>query len=329
MKTKKDLNMMSIKRRELFSKYLIVIILLGMVLIMSVLKSEFLTLNNLLNIVKQNSSIIIIAVGVTMVIISGGIDVSSGSVLAFCGVVSASLAHPLGDSAVVGEYPLIIPVLVPILIGAGCGLICGLAISLGNIPPFIATLGMMSAARGAALLYTGAKPIQNFTSSYEFIGRGIILGIPVPILIVGLSFAIGFIILHKTKFGTYIYAIGSNEKAANVSGVNVKLNKSIVYTIAGAFTGVAAILLTSRTISGQPAAGQGYEMDAITGAIIGGTSFTGGIGTMFGTLIGALLMGVLNNGMTMLQIDPHLQQVVKGAVIIIAVMIDERKNLRI
>ncbi len=313
-------------RASFFEKYGTVLILLGMIVIMSFLKQEFLTFNNLTNIIRQQTPVIILALGVTLTIISGGIDVSGGSVIAMCSVIIATFAHPLADPSGPGAYPLLLTILIGVAAGAACGTINGLAIAFGNVPPFIATLGMMSAARAIALIVSDGKPIYGFTDAFNFIGGGILLGLPMPIWILALMFLIGFVILHKTKFGVYIYAIGSNENAAKVSGVKVRSKKMLVYTLAGAFAGVAAVVLTSRILAGQPAVGSGYEMDAITGAIIGGASFSGGIGTMAGTIVGALIMGVLTNGMTMLQIDPSLQMLVKGIVIVGAVLLDERKH---
>lgn len=313
-------------RARFFEKYGTVLILLGMIVIMSFLKPEFLTFNNLTNIIRQQTPVIIIALGVTLTIISGGIDVSGGAVVAMCSVIIATFAHPLGDPSGPGVYPLFLTILIGVAAGATCGTLNGLSIAYGNVPPFIATLGMMSAARAIALIVSNGKPINGFTDAFNFIGGGRFLGLPMPIWILALMFVIGYVILHKTKFGVYIYAIGSNETAAKVSGVNVKFKKMLVYTIAGAFAGVAAVVLTSRILAGQPAVGSGYEMDAITGAVIGGASFSGGIGTMAGTIVGTLIMGVLTNGMTMLQIDPSLQMLVKGIVVVGAVLLDERKH---
>lgn len=313
-------------RARFIEKYGTVLILLGMIVIMSFLKPEFLTFNNLTNIIRQQTPVIIISLGVTLTIISGGIDVSGGAVVAMCSVIIATFAHPLGDPSGPGVYPLLLTILIGVAAGAACGTLNGLSIAYGNVPPFIATLGMMSAARAVALIVSNGKPINGFTDAFNFIGGGAFLGLPMPIWILGLMFVIGFVILHKTKFGVYIYAIGSNETAAKVSGVNVKVKKMLVYTIAGAFAGVAAVVLTSRILAGQPAVGSGYEMDAITGAVIGGASFSGGIGTMAGTIVGTLIMGVLTNGMTMLQIDPALQMLVKGVVVVGAVLLDERKH---
>lgn len=310
--------------KNLFRKYALFIILIAMIVFMSVLKPQFLSYTNLTNILRQQTPIAIMSLGVTFAIITQGIDVSGGSVIAFCSVVCASLAHPAVNGG--AQFPLIVTILVPIIVGGLLGTINGLIISFGKIPPFIATLGMMAMARGGALIYSSGKPITGFTDAFNYIGRGILFKIPVPIYILALSTVLAYVLLHKTKFGISVYAIGSNEHAALVSGVDVKKKKTLVYTLAGLLTGVAAVVLTSRTLAGQPATGIGYEMDAITGAVIGGTSFSGGIGTIIGTLIGAFIMGILSNGMTMLQIEPALQQVVKGMVIIGAVLLDERKN---
>lgn len=314
------------KRSRFFEKYGLLLILLGMCLIMTLLKPEFLTYRNLSNILRQQTPIAIMSLGVTFTIISGGIDVSGGSVIALCSVICASLAHPAANGSGAGEFPFIVTLLTPILAGGALGTLNGLVISLGRIPPFIATLGMMATARGLALIISDGKPINGFTEHFNYIGRGVLFGVPFPIYILAFAAIIAYIILHKTKFGVSVFSIGSNETAAVVSGVNVKRNKTLVYTLAGALTGIAAIVLTSRTLAGQPASGVGYEMDAITGAVIGGTSFAGGIGTIVGTIIGAIIMGILSNGMTMLQIDPSLQQVVKGLVIVGAVLLDERKH---
>ncbi|MGI6176282.1 MAG: ABC transporter permease [Christensenellales bacterium] len=315
------------KRAKFLSMYGTLLILIGMMAIMTILKGNmFLSWTNIFNIMRQQTAIALMALGVMLPIITAGTDLSGGSVIALCGVVAAMLAHPLTPDSAMGEYPFIVPVLAGILTGALCGLINGVAISYGNVPPFIATLGMMQAARGMTHIISNGKPVNGFTPAFETIGGGSWLGIPVPIYILLGATIIMYFILHRSKFGTYVYAIGGNELAAKVSGIRVGRNKTMVYVIAGAFTGLASLVLTSRSMAGNPAAGVTYEMDAITGAVLGGTSFSGGVGTTWGTLIGALIMGVLTNGMTMLQIDPNLQMIVKGAVIVIAVLIDERKN---
>jgi len=208
------------------------------------------------------------------------------------------------------------------------GLINGTIIAKGKIAPFIVTLGMMTAARGAALLYTGGRPIGNLSDSFRFIGQGSLLGIPVPILIFLFVGVVSYLLLNKTKFGKYIYAIGGNEQAARIAGINVDKYKIMLYAYAGLLSSVAGIILTSRIASGQPTAGTMYELDAIAAAVIGGTSLAGGIGTIGGTIIGALIIGVMNNGLDLLNVSSYWQQILKGAIITTAVLIDSRKNRR-
>jgi len=302
------------------SKYSMYLILVGMIIIMSVLKGEnFNTWNNYRNIIRQMTPIGIMALGVTFCIITEGTDLSGGSVIAMCSVVAAHMAHP-------GEFSLIVTILVTVLAGILAGSINGAVIAYGKVPPFIATLGMMSAARGAAMLLSDGKPISNFSGGFKFIGGGSIGIVPMPVIVFAICCIIAYILLQKTKYGAYIYAIGGNENAAIVSGVNVKSIKMSAYALAGMFTAIGAIVLTARQESGQPQMGVGYDMEAITCAIIGGTSFSGGIGTISGTIVGALIMGVLANGMTMLQVNPNWQMVVKGVVIVLAVLLDMYKN---
>ncbi|MBU1100372.1 MAG: ribose ABC transporter permease [Bacteroidetes bacterium] len=280
----------------------------------------FLTISNLLNIAQQTTINAIIAVGLTFVIITAGIDLSVGSIMAFSGVVLASLLK--------ADQPLIVALIGGVLTGGLCGLVNGTLISYGKLPPFIATLGMMSVARGAALLYTDGRPISGFSADFRFISNGEILHIPVPVLLMVLIYFIAHFILTRTKLGRYTYAIGGNELATMLSGVNVKMIKTVVYTLGGMLSGFAAILLTSRLNSAQPIAGIMYELDAIAAAVIGGTSLVGGEGKLSGTLIGALIMGVLRNGLNLLGVSSFIQQIVIGSVIICAVLIDMslRKN---
>ena len=282
--------------------------------ILWILTPHFLTISNLLNIAQQTSINAIIAVGMTFVIITAGIDLSVGSIMAFSGVVLASALNAG------------IPIPIALLIGLGVGLLCGLIngalITYGKLPPFISTLGMMSVARGAALLYTDGRPISGFSNDFRFLATGEILHIPTPVILMVLVYIIAHIILNKTKFGRYTYAIGGNEEAAILSGVRVKYYKSLVYGFCGLLSGLAAIILTARLNSAQPIAGIMYELDAIAATVIGGTSLMGGEGRVVGTLIGALIMGVLRNGLNLLGVSSFIQQTVIGAVIIIAVLID-------
>lgn len=304
---------------RILSRYGMLLILLALILVMSILSPTFFTSGNLLNIIRQMSVVGIVAIGVTMVIITSGIDLSSGSVIALVSVIVASFAQP--DS-----FPLIVPILIGLCVGLMTGVINGTIISKGKIAPFIVTLGMMTAARGAALLFSGGRPIGNLSEPFRFIGQGTVLGIPVPILIFALVGVVSYLLLNKTKFGKYVYAIGGNEQAAIIAGVNVEKYKIMVYGYAGLLSAIAGIILTSRIASGQPTAGNMYELDAIAAAVIGGTSLSGGIGTIGGTIIGALIIGVMNNGLDLLNVSSYWQQILKGAIIVTAVFIDARKN---
>lgn len=320
-------------------KYAIVLIFLAMFIGMTVLSDAFMQPRNLVNIVRQVSVVGLIAIGVTMVIITTGIDLSSGSVLALSAVAAASLAQGVGwkGAKYPGlELPLIAPIVVALVIGLGCGLFNGWLIARFKIPPFIATLGMMTVARGLALIYSD-RPVSGLTDAYNYIGQGELfkmlpipnqppLGIPIPVIIL-LVVAVGaHIMLNNTRFGRHIYAIGGNEQAARISGLNVGRIKIGVYAIAGLLSGLAGLVLSSRIGSGQPGLGLGYELDAIASAVIGGTSLSGGIGTIWGTIVGALIIGVLNNGLDLLNVSAYWQTIVKGSIIVVAVIIDERKN---
>jgi inositol transport system permease protein len=313
----------------IFQKYAIVLILLTMILLVSILSPAFLQVRNLLNVVRQISVIGLLGMGVTLAIIALGIDLSSGSVLALAAVVASSLAQrpDWTEAKFPGlVLPLIVPVLAGLIIGLICGWINGFLIAQFRIPPFIATLGMMTVARGFALLYSDGRPISSLTESYNFIGQGEVFGFPIPILILLFMALVTHVILNYTRFGRYVYAIGGNEQAARVSGINIDKVKIGIYTYAGLLSGLAGIVLSSRISSGQPGLGQGYELDAIASAVIGGTSFAGGVGTVWGTMVGALIIGVLNNGLDLLNVSAYWQQIVKGAIIVVAIIIDERKN---
>ena len=268
------------------NKYGIVIILLAMFIAFSLLSEGFFTTRNIFNIIRQISFMGLIAIGVTMVIITGGIDLGSGSVLALAAVVATSLAQVQTSATL--KYPgLIVPVIVPIAaaltIGALTGVINGSLIAKFKIPPFIATLGMMTVARGFALIYSN-KPLSQLTPEYNFIGQGEIFGVPFPVIILITVAILAHIMLNNVPFGRYIYALGGNEQAARISGVNIDRVKIGVYTIAGLLSGLAGLVVSSRVGSGQPGQGVGIELDAIAAAVIGGTSLSGGIGTIWGKL---------------------------------------------
>jgi ribose/xylose/arabinose/galactoside ABC-type transport system permease subunit len=297
--------------RRQFSTFIGLILLC---LILGILSPYFLTVSNLLNILQQTSINAIIAVGMTFVIISAGIDLSVGSILAFSGVVMASALH--------AEIPLPAALLFGLSVGVACGLLNGVLIAFGKLPPFIVTLGMMSIARGAALVYTDGRPISGFEQNFRALATGEIAFIPAPLAAMILVYLFSHIILTRTKFGLYTYAMGGNEEATHLSGVNVRFHKIMIYGFCGLTTGIAAIILTARLNSAQPIAGMMYELDAIAAAVIGGTSLMGGEGALVGTLIGALIMGVLRNGLNLLGVSSFLQQIIIGSVIIIAVLVD-------
>jgi inositol transport system permease protein len=307
------------KGSQVASKYGIFLVLLAMMVTMSFLSEAFLTTQNLLNVVRQISFIGIVAMGVTMVIITTGIDLSSGSVIALVSVVSASYAHP-------DEFSIVVPLVIGLGIGALAGLINGTITAKGKIPAFIATLGMMIAARGLALLYSDGRPIPDLSPSFLFIGKGEIMGIPFPIIVFIAMGIISHFMLSKTKFGKYTYAIGGNEQAARICGINVDRYKIMIYTYAGLLAAIAGMMLTARISVGQPSMGNMFELDAIAAAVIGGTSLSGGVGTIGGTMIGALIIGVLNNGLDLLGVSSYWQQILKGIIIVSAVLIDARKN---
>jgi ribose transport system permease protein len=284
------------------------------ILIFWLLSPYFFSTSNLVNILLQSSINAIIAVGMTYVIITAGIDLSVGSIMAFSAVILAS--------AMQSGIGVPIAILISLIVGTLCGLSNGLLISYGMLPPFIATLGMMSIARGAALLVTQGKPISGFSPEFRFLATGEILSIPFPVILMIIIYIAAHIILKKTLLGRYTYAIGGNEEASHLSGINTKIIKTTVYGISGLLSGFAGVILTARLNSAQPIAGIMYELDAIAAVVIGGTSLLGGEGKISGTLIGALIMGVLRNGLNLLGVSSFVQQIVIGVVIIIAVLVD-------
>jgi inositol transport system permease protein len=315
---------------SIFSKYGIFLVFAAMVLVASFLSPAFMSRINLINIVRQMSVVGLIALGVTGVIVSAGIDLSSGSVVGLTAVVAASLAQ---DPEFATPFypglnvPLIVPVLAACGVGALVGLVNGSLIAKTRIPPFIATLGTFTAIRGLALLYTGGRPISDLTDGYNFIGQGDVFGLPVPIIILVVMAVVTHILYAHTKFGKYIYAIGGNEQAARVSGIDASKYKMLIYVYAGFLAGMAGLVVSSRIGSGQPGLGVGYELDAIAAAVIGGSSLSaGGIGTVAGTIVGALIIGVLNNILDLMNVSAYWQQIIKGCIIVGAVIIDQLKH---
>lgn len=294
--------------------------LLILVIIVSILNPSFLAPLNILNLLRQVAINALIAYGMTFVILTGGIDLSVGSILALSSALMAGM--------IVSGIDPILAILIGCVLGALMGMVNGLLVIKGKMAPFIATLATMTVYRGLTLVYTDGNPITGLGDNYLFqlFGRGYFLGIPVPAITMMASFAILWVILHKTPFGRQTYAIGGNEKAAVISGIKVPRVKVMIYSLAGLLSALAGAILTSRLNSAQPTAGTSYELDAIAAVVLGGTSLSGGRGRIFGTLIGALIIGTLNNGLNLLGVSSFYQMVVKGIVILIAVLMDRKKS---
>ncbi|MET0959394.1 MAG: ribose ABC transporter permease [Psychrobacillus psychrotolerans] len=298
-----------------------VIGLILIVVIISVMSPNFLTLNNLLNVLRQVSINALIAFGMTFVILTGGIDLSVGSILALTGAVTAGFLAS-------GMDPMF-AMFLGLILGAILGAINGIIISKGNVAPFIATLATMTIYRGLTLVYTEGRPISGLgdSLSFQLIGKGYFFGIPVPVITMAIAFGVLYFVLKKTTFGRRVYAVGGNEEASRLSGIKVDRIKVYVYALTGTLAALASLILTSRLNSAQPTAGNMFELDAIAAVVLGGTSLTGGRGWIVGTLIGALIIGVLNNGLNLIGVSSFFQQVVKGAVILVAVLLDRKKTV--
>ncbi|MDN9011781.1 ABC transporter permease subunit [Brevibacillus laterosporus] len=289
-----------------------------LVIILSVVSSDFLTVSNIFNVLRQVSINALIAFGMTFVILTGGIDLSVGSTLALSSALSAGLMASGGDP--------FLAIVVGLLAGLVMGAFNGILVAKGNVAPFIATLATMTVFRGLTLVYTEGKPITGLPDSFGLVGKSFFLQIPMPVIWMLLSFVALYFILKHTTFGRHVYALGSNEEATRLSGVSTAKVKIWVYSISGLFASLAGIILTSRLNSAQPTAGTSYELDAIAAVVLGGTSLSGGKGWIVGTLIGAMIIGVLNNGLNLLNVSSFYQLVAKGAVILIAVLLDRSKK---
>ncbi|MCC8180599.1 MAG: ABC transporter permease [Planctomycetes bacterium] len=303
------------------SRYGIYIVLLALCVIMTFLSPYFLTGRNLLNILNQVSIIGIVAIGATVILLGGGIDLTPGSVVAVAGVCAAHFGHP-------GEHSLIVPLVISILIGLAFGMVNGFIVAKGNVVPFIVTLGVMTAGRGIALLACDGYQVGNLSQDYIAVASGRFMGIPYLVIYFAVIFVVFYFLMHFTKFGRHVYAVGGNEIAAHASGVNVDRVKMAIYVIGAVLAAIGGFLLSSRTAVGSPIAGLGYELDAIASAVIGGTSTTGGVGRVSGTIIGALIIQVIANGLDMLGVQSYWQQIVKGAIIVLAVYLDVRSKQR-
>ncbi|MGL4534556.1 MAG: ribose ABC transporter permease [Fusobacteriaceae bacterium] len=289
-------------------------------IVVSIFNPRFLSINNLLNVLRQTSINSVIAIGMTLVILTGGIDLSVGSVLAITGALCAAMISA-------GINPMAV-IVITLAIGFILGLLNGVFISYAKLQPFIVTLVTMTLLRGATLVYTDGKPIPVRVEGefFENIGGGYLFEIPIPIYIMLALFLVGYYVLNNTKFGRYVYAIGGNEEATKLSGVNTSKYKTLVYGAAGSLAALAGIIVTSRLGSAQPTAGAGYELDAIAAVVLGGTSLSGGVGRIAGTALGAIIIGVLGNALNLLNVSSYYQMMIKAAVILIAVLIDKKSS---
>ena len=280
----------------------------------ALLSPAFLTTSNLLNVLRQISINAIIALGMTLVVLTGGIDLSVGSVVAASGSFMVSL--------MVWGVPMAVALPAGLALGALIGLFNGFVIARGNLPPFIVTLAMMVMARGLAYVYTDGRPTRYDDPAFSYIGNGYLGPLPVPIVIMIVWFAFCWILLNRTRFGRHVYAIGGNREAARFSGIKIPRTITIVYVISGFSAALSGVILAARMSSGQPIAGQGFELDAIAAVVLGGTSLAGGKGTLAGTMIGALIIGVLNNGLNLIHVSFYYQLIIQGAVILAAIYLD-------
>ena len=312
-------------QKEKLYKLQSLIALFVLCIIISILSDKFLTIANGWNVLRQISVNICISVGMTLVVLTAGIDLSVGSVLALCGAVTAGLLKngiELPAQNLFIGFTLLGAIILGLVFGGALGFFNGWVITRFKVPPFVATLAMLTMARGLTMLWTKGFPISNLGSNFDYIGTGWFIGVPVPVWISIFVIIIAMVLTTKTPLGRYIYAIGGNENAARLSGIKIHKIKLIVYTLVGGLAALGGLMVTARLDSAQPNAGTGYELDAIAAVVIGGTSLSGGRGSILGTVLGAIIIGVLNNGLVLLNVSPFWQQVVKGMVILLAVIID-------
>ena len=296
--------------------YRSVLILLVICIFATILSPYFLSVSNLFNVFKQITVAAIVGCGMTFVILTGGIDLSVGSILGLAGCLAAGVLAATENT------------LFAIVTAIVCGLVCGAAngffVAFCEIPPFISTLGMMTLLRGCILVYTNGSPIPIKVDAYKFFGKGTIASVPVPVIILVLLFAIAHYILTQTTFGRSVYALGGNREATRLSGISTRFTEWMTYTINGLLCGVAGVILTARLGSAQSTSGTGIEMDAIAAVILGGTSLSGGVGYVLPTVVGVMIMGIIDNILTLMNVNPHATNIVKGAVILIAVLVDKK-----
>ncbi len=313
---------MNPKVKEQLGRFQSIIGLVLFSVIISFMSDRFLTWSNMLNVFRQTSVNAIIAAGMTFVILTGGIDLSVGSTLAISGAVAAFM--------LANGYSAFVAVIAALFIGMAIGLLNGFIISKGKLQPFIVTLATMTVFRGATLVFTDGKPIsagyEANADAFSNIGNGYLFGIPNPILIMALIFGVCYFILKHTTIGRYVYSTGGNEEATQLSGVSVHRVKLFVYGMSGLLAAMGGIVITSRLASAQPTAGTGYELDAIAAVVLGGTSLAGGIGSVMGTVVGALIIGILNNALNLLNVTSYYQLLAKGLVILVAVLLDQKEK---
>jgi len=304
--------------KNMILKYKSLVGLLILCIVISFITPRFLSVPNIKNILTQVSVNAVIAVGMSFVILTGGIDLSVGSILAISGAVAASIVKSTGN--------LFLAIIVALAIGSIVGLINGILVSKGRIQAFIVTLSTMIIFRGVTYVYTNGTPISGLGQSFSSIGNMMVLGIPIPVVFMVIVFGIAFYVLSQTRYGRYIYALGGNEDSARLSGINTDKIKTLVYVICGAAAALSGIIVTSRIGSASPNAGVGFELDAIAAVVLGGTTLVGGEGSVVGTIIGALIIGVLNNGLNLMNVSPFYQSIIKGIVILLAVMSEKKKK---
>ena len=303
------------------SKYIILIAIVAEALVFALLAPQFLSVDNLINVALSIAITGILAVGMTFVILTGGIDLSIGSVLAVAGIVAAICAKSFETGGV------IIGIVAAVAVGMATGLFNGLMVSRFRVPPFVVTLAILTIARGLSFIlaerYAGSTSVSDLPASFAFLGREKIFGLPVPVITMLIVFAVGWFVLRHTRFGRYVYAIGGNAEASYLAGVDVKSVTTWVYVLNGFLVGLAGVTLASRLGAGLANAGLQYELDVIAAVVVGGTSLSGGRGSMVLTFFGAVFIGILNNGLNLAGIDPYLQKIALGAVILIAVLVDQ------
>ncbi len=305
--------------KEILNSLTLVLIILGLGVVLSIASPNFLKTTNILNILRQVSINGILAIGMSLVCLTGGIDLSVGSIVAFSGILTAGMLNNT-------DLPIFVIAVIAVVVGCIMGMINGYFVAYWNAPAFVVTLSMLTVGRGLTYIYCDGKPISKLPAEFLVIGKGSILGLPIPTIVLFAVFLIFSVMLSKFKLGRYIYAVGGNPQAAMVSGINVKKVLLLVYMFSGMCCGVAAVVLTARVSAGLATAGDGYELNAIAATVIGGTSLSGGTGKLWGTLLGALLLGMVNTGLDLLNVTSYYQQVVRGLIILGAILIDTRRN---